>query len=152
MSKKFNVVMYICCALVGTIKDSVRQNAQCINENFPFLSSLIPPWWWRQYILPNPYQITCSHIPELCILNVNPQHNTQWCQQFPGRWYNIVSILSDMLDNLEFKSWHRLEISLFSKRATLDRGQTHPPVKWVPAALSWMVKWQGYEADHNNSI
>jgi len=44
------------------------------------------------------------------------------------------------------------DFSLLSKTATLDEGQTQPPVKWVPAALSWMVKWQGHEADHNTSI
>jgi hypothetical protein len=31
--KKFSVLMHICCALVGAIKDSVIQNARCNTEN-----------------------------------------------------------------------------------------------------------------------
>ena len=30
--KNLNVLMYICCALVGTVEDSVSQNAWCSSE------------------------------------------------------------------------------------------------------------------------
>jgi len=33
--------MYICCALVGTIKDSVSQNARCNSENSGYMLSIL---------------------------------------------------------------------------------------------------------------
>jgi len=32
--KNFSVLMYICCALVGAIKDLVTQNARCNSEKY----------------------------------------------------------------------------------------------------------------------
>jgi len=41
--------MYICCALVGAIKDSVSQNAQCNSENYMVF---YPKWTYSALVWP----------------------------------------------------------------------------------------------------
>jgi hypothetical protein len=44
------------------------------------------------------------------------------------------------------ETWYERRATLFSLTAL---GPTHPPIQWVPGALSLGVKRQGREADHS---
>jgi hypothetical protein len=50
---------------------------------------------------------------------------------------------------LGFNSRRRLGILLFTTASRTALGPTHPPIQWVPAALSLGVKRQGRESDHS---
>jgi hypothetical protein len=50
---------------------------------------------------------------------------------------------------LEFNSWQRLGIFLFTTASRTAQGPTQPPIQWVPGALFLEVKQPGCEADHS---
>jgi hypothetical protein len=55
------------------------------------------------------------------------------------------------LDDRGFDSRQGLEIFLFITAVSrLSLGPTHPPIQWVPGALSMGVKRPGREADHSS--
>jgi hypothetical protein len=61
-----------------------------------------------------------------------------------------VSIVSRLrAGRLGFESRQGLGIFLFATASRTALGPTHPPVQWVPAALSLGVKRPGREADHS---
>jgi hypothetical protein len=53
------------------------------------------------------------------------------------------------LDDRGFESRQGLGIFLFTTASRPALGPTHPPIQWVPGALSLGVKRQGREADHS---
>jgi hypothetical protein len=52
---------------------------------------------------------------------------------------------------LGFDSWQRLGIFLFTTSSRMSLGPTHPPIQWVPRALSLGAKQLGLEADYSLS-
>jgi hypothetical protein len=57
-------------------------------------------------------------------------------------------VLGYRLDDWGFVSWqgHGIFLITMSRWAL---GPTHPPIQWIPGALSLGVKWPGCEADHS---
>jgi hypothetical protein len=54
-----------------------------------------------------------------------------------------------MIGVLGFDSRRRLGIFLSTTASRAALGPTHPPIQWVPGALSLRVKQPGREADHS---
>jgi hypothetical protein len=52
---------------------------------------------------------------------------------------------------LRFDSWRGLGIFLFTTASRTALRPTHPPIQWVPGALSLEVKRPGRETDHSPS-
>jgi len=58
-----------------------------------------------------------------------------------GSSVSIVTKLRDVLPGLNYRQGYGRILFLFSTASRPALGPTHPPVQWVPRALSWGVKW-----------
>jgi hypothetical protein len=62
---------------------------------------------------------------------------------------SIVALIFHDVGILGFNSQWGLGTFLFTTVARNALGPTHPPIQWVPGALSLGVKWPGREAGHS---
>jgi hypothetical protein len=61
----------------------------------------------------------------------------------------LYYVLDYGMDDRRFESRWGLGIFLFTTASRPARGHTHPPIQWVPGAVSLGVKRMGREADHS---